>query len=165
MCICLSCSAPTAAICSAYVYMYMYVYMYVYMHICTSQYHSIKACAYHVICVGAARLLCNEVLAIKRQPRSGCRYTCTARSPKGPLGSTRHLAHIAGHIGLMHIDKEMVHSYREREREGRRAVASDLYMPGGKYFFLYIYLLTHSILFNHLSLTACYHKGAALLRQ
>ena len=70
-----------------------------------------------VLIVGAARLLCNEVLAIKRQPRSGCRYTCTARSPKGPLGSTRHLAHIAGHIGLMHIDKEMVHSYRERERE------------------------------------------------
>ena len=123
-------------------------------------------CVAHLghITVGAARLLCNEVLAIKRQPRSGCRYTCTARSPKGPLGSTRHLAHIAGHIGLMHIGKEMVHSYREREREGRRAVASDLYMPGGKYFFLYIYLLTHSILFNHLSLTACYHKGAALLR-
>ena len=32
-------------------------------------------------------------------------------------------------------------------------------MSGGKYFFIYIYQLTHSILINHPSLTACYHKG------
>ena len=81
------------------------------------------------------------------------------RGPKGTRGSIRHQAHITEHIGLIHIGKEMVHSI-EREREGRCAVASDLYMLGGKYYFVYIYLL-YSLTISALT---CYHKGAALLR-
>ena len=54
----------------------------------------------------------------------------------------------------------MVHSIeREREREGRCAVTSDLYMPGSVTLSWHLYLATHSILINHLSLPACYHKG------
>ena len=68
---------------------------------------------------------------LQRDSRIAAADMHAPRGPKGTRGSIRHQAHITEHIGLIHIDKEMVHSIeREREREGRCAVASDLYMPG-----------------------------------
>ena len=96
---------------------------------------------------------------LQRDTRIAAADIHAPRGPKGTRGSIRHQAHITEHTGLIHIDKEMVHSI-EREREGQCAVASNLYMLGGKYFFIYIYQL-YSLTISALT---CYHKGAALLR-
>ena len=56
---------------------------------------------------------------LQRDSRIAAADIHAPRGPKGTRGSIRHQAHITEHIGLIHIDKEMVHSIeREREKVG-----------------------------------------------
>ena len=65
---------------------------------------------------------------LQRDSRIAAADIHAPRGPKGTRGSIRHQAHITEHIGLIHIDKEMVHSI-EREREREREKVGALSLP------------------------------------